>query len=428
MARRSRRGAVQLVWWAACVLVPRGTLAQPSPSLQTNSAGNVMFDIPSGAEVGMMQQGAYTRFATATDVQSLAAAQISTTASMQTSMSIMAVNMSTLQSQLQSSLVTQSSMAASISTLQNPTAAPTSAPPDGSSFTTAGASCRAIFATRRSLNLPLLSGVYWLARASILGGPFQVYCDMTTPAQDGLSGWTLCGKYDRDRGTTATSRWLTNGFGRSFVNPGDMSTVGHFSGSQKWSSIDCRPLLNRQSMWMMHAGTNDATSMPNVSWSNVNQTNGAVRFTNTLADVKINPTNFFDTARDDIGVCRPRTAGAVTTYNRSWDNLNTIDRGTNNVCSDAAHRCGLGLGACLIGDGHSFCSLRRDGSRFSNAGCTNQAVGGCAANSAPCTGSWGDTVYWAWLSDSHGCSTDLQIGTGCRGSTPTYRYNMLFLY
>lgn len=87
----SGRDAVGLIessrrWVTPCFFAH--SVITRSPSLQTNSAGNVMFDIPSGAEVGMMQQGAYTRFATATDVQSLAAAQISTTASMQTSMSM----------------------------------------------------------------------------------------------------------------------------------------------------------------------------------------------------------------------------------------------------------------------------------------------------------------------------------------------------
>jgi hypothetical protein len=42
------------------------------------------------------------------------------------------------------------------------------------------------------------SGPYWLKPAAVRE-PFEVWCDMETKTKDGKSGWTLCGKYDRER-------------------------------------------------------------------------------------------------------------------------------------------------------------------------------------------------------------------------------------
>jgi hypothetical protein len=129
----------------------------------------------------------------------------------------------------------------------------------------------------------------------------------------------MCGKYDRDR---AGSQWLSNGFARAFNSSTDMADIVTFTGGNvRWSSIDCRPIINSNSMWMMHAGTDDTSLMPNSTYGSVAQNNGMVRFTNIMSDVLADSTNLFDTARDDMGTCRPVSSGGIATYNRTWANL-----------------------------------------------------------------------------------------------------------
>ena len=163
---------------------------------------------------------------------------------------------------------------------------------------------------------------------------------------------------------------------------------------------------------MMHKGLNDPADPSNGTQ--------LVRFTNILEDTKADPTNFFDYARDEQGQCRPnRGAGGVTTFDADWTNLGNRD-GVNDLQG----------GSCVVGDGHHYCSKDRAGARFSNAGTTRN-----------CASSHGDTVYWAWDTDDHGCSPDTLIGTGCGGCTgaeclngdatpydPTMQYNFLFIY
>mmetsp|Transcript_29079 Transcript_29079/g.76172 ORF Transcript_29079/g.76172 Transcript_29079/m.76172 type:complete len:419 (+) Transcript_29079:49-1305(+) len=388
---------------------------QSGPTLTAEPSGNISFTVDVGAQVGIVQRttGAYARVATDADIATMS----STISTLQSALTVQTALVATMSSQL-----------STLTTTDAPTTAPTSAPsvsPNGATATNAGVSCRHIFLVRRAAGLPLVSGAYWVRNGTATS--FQVYCDMTTPAQDGLSGWTLCGKYDSSMATNLTARWLTQGFGRAFVQPQDLTRMGGTSNGRVWSSIDCRLFIGPQTQWFMHAGTNDSSSAPAQSYGLATQNNGAIRFTNMLADVKADPTNLFNINRDDLGQCRARQAGGVATYNISWTNMGVRDTGVDTQCDDSSHRCGLGEGACLIGDGHSFCSFNRDGQRFSNAGCASLRQGGCGST-IPCQGSWGDTVYWAWTSDSHGCSSDLQIGTGCRQVPPSYRYNMLFVY
>jgi len=426
------------------LLLVRYSEGQATPQMRATPDGNITFVGTQTGGVGVVTQTGYQPFTTVADVAALQASLASTMAQVR--------NLTTQVARLQGMQDTRCPLPA----LVNGTV---SAPPEllvGSmvSFTcapthelvgnstayclTSGAwslpaptcvnfelgsapgvpapSCRAIFLDRRVRNLPAVSGAYWLQFGT--AAPFEAFCDMTTPAQNGLSGWTLCGKYDRD---SFGSQYLSQGFGRQVFNVGDMSTLNTFSSTDnKWSSLDCRPLLNRQSMWMMHAGTDNITLTPNESYGNPNQTTGKVRFTNILADAKQNPTNFFNLANEDRGVCVPRTAGAISTFNRSWVNLGTTeDESVTSICpeTNVNFHCGnLELGSCLVGDGHHFCSSSRAGARLSNAG------------TAGCTGSQADTVYWAWLADDHYCNSVLRIGTGCNGQPATYRYNFLFLY
>lgn len=273
--------------------------------------------------------------------------------------------------------------------------------PLAGSQTSPGSSCKAVYAdyARHNRLGDLESGPQWLR----LGGTTsQVYCDMDTSVSGGVGGWTLCGKYNRDG---PGNRLLANGFGRSFTGGGDMASLGTFrTAGLKWASIDCRALFNADSSWMMHKGLGNPA----------NASDGAlVRFTNILADVKNDATNFFDYSRIEEGQCRPtRNAGGVTTFDADWTNLGGADGGND-----------LNGGSCVVGDGHHFCSQDRVGARFSNGG----AVRNCAS-------SFGDTVYWAWEMDDHGCADDTLIGTGCGGSgsanprQPTKQYNFLFVY
>lgn len=80
---------------------------------------------------------------------------------------------------------------------------------------------------------------------------------------------------------------------------------------------------------------------------------------------------------------------------------------------------------------YKFCTFEREGARFSNGG------------SFTCGGSEGDSIYWAWDDDAHGCNNALRIGTGCQRkhsgapayglgpngeALPTFRYNFLLVH
>lgn len=275
-----------------------------------------------------------------------------------------------------------------------------------------GLSCKDIYLDRITNSGAPPSGAYYLQLRSGVAGsrnPIQVYCDMDTPSRDGASGWTICGKYDRDK-ADAPDRYLSYGFGRIPTAVSDMSDLATFTNpSQKWSSNDCRDIIRNGATYMMHAGTNNPSqALP------FNDSDLQVRFTNILSDVREDPTNLFDTLIEDTGVCRSRATGAIRTFNSQWVELTTDGNGTLDA---------LRGGTCLVGNGHHFCSFRREGSRLSNAG-TNA-----------CRGSEGDSVYWAWDADEHGCNAFLRIGTGCDTNNdlgtpgiPSFRYNYLLLH
>ena len=96
---------------------------------------------------------------------------------------------------------------------------------------------------------------------------------------------------------------------------------------------------------MMHMGSD--VPVADLSYG-ILTNNGTVRFTNILADVLANPTNLFDTNRQDIGVCASGVAG-VSTYDESWTRLTSDGLG--------AYRGTLNGGGCQIGDGHMLCSV-----------------------------------------------------------------------
>eukprot|EP00041_Stephanoeca_diplocostata_P019309 m.414362 g.414362 ORF g.414362 m.414362 type:complete len:257 (-) comp21269_c0_seq14:127-897(-) len=138
-----------------------------------------------------------------------------------------------------------------------------------------GTSCKAIYRFGTTAGLNVTSGPYWL-QPNPLAPPQQIYCDMTTPARDGLRGFTLCGKYD---GRSAGSRYLLQGFARSNQNPADMTSLDSFTGlgaSANQASIDCRQFIGLDTQWMMHLGTNDTSP---------DYVNGTIRFTNILSCV-----------------------------------------------------------------------------------------------------------------------------------------------
>jgi hypothetical protein len=277
-------------------------------------------------------------------------------------------------------------------------------PVRGLSRATAAASCREIFDLNQANDgSPLASGAYWIQ--NLLGSTsLQVWCDMNTTTPQGKSGWTLCGKYDRAR---AGPRYLSNGFGRAVNQQDDMATIGTFSGSNiRWSSLDCRRLINDRSAYMMHAATN-TPQMARAGTAGVNLYYDKVRFTNVFVNTRGNPNNFFDTSNEHAGSCWSRTHSppGVRTWDERWRSL-TRD-GVNDLSS----------GHCHVGAGTMLCSRNRVGSRFSNAG-----VDGCG-------GTADDTIYWAWDSDDHGCGRDFVIGTGCQvASSTTWRYNLLYLW
>lgn len=254
--------------------------------------------------------------------------------------------------------------------------------------------CRAVYDDYLADNNEgsLTDGPQVLAIGQFVG---PVFCDFTRRTSDNARGWTLCGKYNRDH--PAASRWLTQGFGRGFRQAWDMANKYDFSGAEKWSSLDCRPLFKNYTRYFMH-------------YAEDTDGDNGTRYTNIMNDTLADPTNFFDYDRDDIGTCRSRNTVGIITYDA---NFRAITRdGPNSLSS----------GGCLYGDGHSFCTKNRLGARFSNAG------------TGTCTGSEADTIYWTWYGDDHGCAVGPAadgikvIGTGCASNgLPTYRYNMLFI-
>lgn len=94
--------------------------------------------------------------------------------------------------------------------------------------------------------------------------------------------------------------------------------------------------------FMMHAGSDNPTE-PNPFGGADNK-----RFTNILRDTRANPTNFFDTSREDNGVCRGRSQGGLVTYNSSWSAI------TRDGLIGGAKQS-LANGGILVGDGERCC-------------------------------------------------------------------------
>jgi hypothetical protein len=302
-------------------------------------------------------------------------------------------------------------------------------PPIGEQSSNPAGSCKAVYLDRLDRNTTVASGPQWIGGVGRVNAPAQVWCDMDTPTRDGLRGWTLCGKYDRDR-EAGNSRWLQWGFARAASSVGDMATLSTFSGERKWSSIDCRPVIAAGAAFFMHAGSD----VPDSGNPFPDSTN--VRFTNIMADVRESPENLFDTSFDDRGRCVARTSGGIITYNTTWEILQRDGQGDPGVTgSPPPVLQGLAQGACMVGDGHHFCTFEREGSRFSNAGAVSQT--------SNCGGSEADSIYWAWDDDQHGCNNALRIGTGCArrhtggpaygfgpdgAALPSFRYNFMLVH
>ena len=188
---------------------------------------------------------------------------------------------------------------------------------------------------------------------------------------------------------------------------------------------------------MMHVGANNAPS----SSKKDSDKYEAIAFTNVLEDARKDATKLFDVASKDTGVCKNRGAGGITTYDQRWSEY--TDNWKQQKNKDA------NKGSCLVGDGHHFCSVGREGARFSNAIGIQRGKGENQTD-VECGGSGWDTVYWAWESDSLRCGGYTEgkdamlplIGTGCSGYNkpdtvknfkpkprmPLYRYSFLFLY
>lgn len=138
-----------------------------------------------------------------------------------------------------------------------------------------GSSCKEIYLDRIRRNATAASGTYWLLGRAVSGliEPMQLWCDMVTPGEDGLRGWTLCAKYDRDR-EEGNTRYLQHGFGRAPFSSSDMIDLSTFTGPRKWSSVDCRPFIAAGAKSFMHAGSDEpGLSNPFPGVNNVRFTN-----------------------------------------------------------------------------------------------------------------------------------------------------------
>eukprot|EP00040_Diaphanoeca_grandis_P030404 m.179682 g.179682 ORF g.179682 m.179682 type:complete len:501 (-) comp31987_c0_seq1:254-1756(-) len=269
-----------------------------------------------------------------------------------------------------------------------------------------GKSCREVYAKNNSA----LSGPTMLSAT-----PYTIlaYCDMVTPGVGGVRGFTLCSKYYRDH--PEGPRYLNQGFGRENVNANDMSTLSQFTGKQRWSSIDCRAIIRGGADYFMHAATNEPVTLESDMTSN---SWGKLLFTTLLADVKKDPTNLFDLTKEDTGTCTP---GVMSTFNPDGTRVANFK---GYVMQDR----------CLIGTSHHFCDYGRDGSAFNNMRGTPTA-GGETTDSAACSGSQSDTIFWAWLDDGHFCDPNV-IGTGCKFNSrsngpaglPRFAYNYMLVY
>ena len=138
-------------------------------------------------------------------------------------------------------------------------------------------------------------------------------------------------------------------------------------GNRKFSTIDCRFLVNPQTRFMMHVGLNDPSYFPGTGAGglfygqntrpNAQHIAANQRFTNVLPDARANSRNFFNTAfrNDQSTVCEtasgqfgPDNAGGITTWRHDWARAADIGQGA-----------GLEEGACLVGVGAHFCSRGR---------------------------------------------------------------------
>ena len=204
-----------------------------------------------------------------------------------------------------------------------------------------GQSCKAIYWARSQQQeaSAIKDGAYWI-KPTDSARPFQVWCDMTTKTKDGHSGWTMCGKLDRER---RGSKYLSQGFGRAPSGSKAMASLFNFDDAvegQKWTSIDCRNILQstggygggfgKGSGWAADAGI-DAGVTPGGSWFMHAASNGVgngagyvvAQFTNVLDDVRKDATKLFDTASEDTGVCVTNDVGTsetggITTYDLDW--------------------------------------------------------------------------------------------------------------
>lgn len=272
-----------------------------------------------------------------------------------------------------------------------------------------GQSCKAIYwaLSQQQGGSQIEDGTYWI-KPTDTDRPFQVFCDMTTKTKEGYSGWTLCGKYDRER---RGSKYLAQGFGRAPSGAGSMSSLYDFTDAaagQRWASIDCRNILQsaggygngfgKGSGWAIEASKGKVD--PGAFWFMHAASNGVgagyevAQFTNVMDDVRKDATKFFDTASDDTGICVSNDVGTtetggITTYSSDWT-VYTDNRDLNKKDHDVQ--------SCLYGDGHHFCSFGRDGMQFNNAQGYKEDPDtvGIGKNNSACTGSLRDTIFWGW--------------------------------
>eukprot|EP00039_Didymoeca_costata_P014263 m.228413 g.228413 ORF g.228413 m.228413 type:complete len:497 (-) comp15978_c0_seq1:72-1562(-) len=275
------------------------------------------------------------------------------------------------------------------------------APLPGVKAADAEPSCRIIFNRYMEYGHDAPASGAYLIKPDGVSNAFLAYCDMDTRASltdSNARGWTLCGKFDQSK---SGPRFLSTGFVRAMRGPEAMRDRKQFTGiaNQRWVSIDCRRIIDggkgkyQKSTHMMHAASN--TNNAKVTKPTYN----AVLFTNIMADTLKDATNLFDVSRDDKGTCVNRNNGAITTYDSQW-----------------APVANLRGGECMLGDGHHFCSNKRLGQRFSNAG------------DGTCEASGDDTIYWTWSNDDHGCNGQpFRIGTGCNIHSATHTMNYLYV-